>query len=170
MVYFYAALSVVMMTGIMAVIEMGLTLTSQSLILKPPSLGLKTSIMDTLKGHDKIVLSLLYEPNLVQGLDPLGSPVKSPLKSSELCAQIISSLKSVDKLAAIDVSNTSPSGVWSNSCALELENPELKKRYRFLIQPNALIDEKFPYNLFSCVLDDRASPSSTRKCNFESNS
>ena len=49
MVYFYAALSVVMMTGIMAVIEMGLTMTSQSLILKPPSLGSKTSIMDTLK-------------------------------------------------------------------------------------------------------------------------
>ena len=35
MVYLYAALGAVMMTGIMAVLEMGLSLTGQSLLLKP---------------------------------------------------------------------------------------------------------------------------------------
>ena len=35
MVYLYAAMGVVMMTGIMAVLEMGLSLTGQSLLLKP---------------------------------------------------------------------------------------------------------------------------------------
>ena len=35
MVYLYAAMGVVMMTGIMAVFEMGLSLTGQSILLKP---------------------------------------------------------------------------------------------------------------------------------------
>ena len=61
MVYLYAALGVVMMTGIMAVVEMGLSLTGQSTFFKSLSLlssSQKESINE-LKRLDQNVLLLL---------------------------------------------------------------------------------------------------------------
>ena len=92
MVYLYAALGVVIMTGIMAMVEMGLSLKGQSFILKPLLTSSQKESINELKQLDQNVLLLLYEKHEVHGLDPLGSPKGSPLKGSFLCAQVNASL------------------------------------------------------------------------------
>ena len=180
MVYLYAALGVVMMTGIMAMVEMGLSLTGQSFILKPLlTSGHKESINE-LKQFDRNLLVLLSKKHEEQGLDPLGSPKGSPLNSSSLCAQVICRINRqefclgeegaegmsppppVVSLKGLGQSGTSPSGEWSTSCALEMGG-----KYRFLIRPDSRIDKDLPYNLYSCLLDYQKSVSSINKCNIE---
>ena len=183
MVYLYAALGVVMMTGIMAVVEMGLSLTGQPFILKPLlSSGQKESINE-LQGFDKSLLDLLYKVNEVEYLDPLGSLKNSePLKKSSLCGEVLCRVDRnkfcmgedppvggtppppVDVLSGIYESENSPSGeFWSDSCALQLG-----EKYRFLIRPDSGIDKNFPYFLYSCSLSDRGFSADLSKCSIES--
>ena len=181
MVYLYAALGVVMMTGIMAVFEMGLSLTGQSFILKPLlGSGQKESINE-LKQLDQNVLLLLSKKHEVQGLDPLGSPKGSPLKGSSLCSQVMCRINRqefclgevsdagrplpspVDSLKGLGQSDNSPSGEWSNSCALEMGS-----KHRFLIRPDSQIDKDLPYYLYSCSLNDQGLGSDLSQCSVES--
>ena len=79
MVYLYAALGVAMMTGIMAITEMGMSLTG-SRSYQSHKFG-KDVAMNTLKGFDEAMLGILYERHKEQGvngemLDPLGSPIE----------------------------------------------------------------------------------------------
>ena len=181
MVYLYAALGVVMMTGIMAVVEMGLSLTGQSFILKPfLNSGQKESINE-LKHLDQNMLLLLSKKHEVQGLDPLGAPKGSPLKSSSLCVQVMCRINRqafclgevsdpgrplpppVESLKGLGQSDNSPSGQWSNSCALEMGD-----KHRFLIRSDSQIDDDLPYYLYSCSLNDQGLKSDLGKCSIES--
>ena len=181
MVYLYAALGVVMMTGIMAVFEMGLSLTGQPFILKPLlSPGQKESINE-LKQLDREVLLLLFKEHEVEGLDPLGSPKGSPLKGSSLCTQVMCRINRqsfclgeasdtdrllpppVEVLKGLSQSDHSPSGEWSDSCALEMGG-----QHRFLIRSDSHIDEDLPYYLYSCSYNDQGIESDLGKCSIES--
>ena len=180
MVYLYAALGVVMMTGIMAVVEMGLSLTGQSLILKPLLASGQKESIDELKQLDRNVLLILYKKHEVQGLDPLGSPIGSPLNGSPLCAQVMCRINRqafclgeesdagqslpppVDSLQGLSQSSNAPLGEWSNSCALAMG-----QKYRFLIRSNSGIDKDLPYHLYSCLLNYQQPGSDLNKCNVE---
>ena len=175
MVYLYAALGVVMMTGIMAVVEMGLSLTSQSLLLKPDDPHRQNLVT---KNRDYEMLKLLHNK------DDLNAIGRS-LDRAELCDQLLcrsspagaarcrlatasetantladdagTRLSELAALTRVGVSPPVTDGLFSNSCALQVG------MHRLLIQPDPTPeDSRFPYRLFSCVLDE----SST--CNFES--
>ena len=180
MVYFYAALGVVMMTGIMTVVQMGLSLTGQSFILKPLLASGQKELINELKQLDQNVLLLLSKKHEVQGLDPLGSPKGSPLKASSLCAQVMCRINRqafclgeasdaaqplpppIHSLKGLVQAEKSPSGEWSNSCALEMGD-----KHRFLIRSDSQIDEDLPYYLYSCSLNDQLLGSDLRKCSIE---
>ena len=182
MVYLYAALGVVMMTGIMAVVEMGLSLTGQSFVLKPLLGSAQKESINELKQLDQNMLLLLSKKHEVQGLDPLGSPKDiPPLKGSSLCSQVICRINRqgfclgevsdadrspplpVESLKGLGQSDNSPSGQWSNACALEMG-----VKYRFLIRSDLLINKDLPYSLYSCSLNDQLLGSDFSKCGFES--
>ena len=181
MVYLYAALGVVMMTGIMAVVEMGLSLTSQKKKKKKLLSDDQKNSINELKGFDNDLMDLLYKKNVVEGLDPLGSFKEAPLVKSSLCEEVLCRINrnqfclgenppvgalpppSVDGLNGIGESEASPSGEWwSNSCALELGG-----KYRFLIRPDSKIDKNFPYQLYSCSLQYDGLSSDLSKCDVE---
>ena len=177
MVYLYAALGVVMMTGIMAVVEMGLSLTGQSFVLKPLLGSAQKESINELKQLDQNLLLLLSKKHQVQGLDPLGSLKGSPLKGASLCSQVICRInrqalclgevsnvgRPVESLKGLAQSDNSPSGQWTNSCALEMG-----VKHRFLIRSDSQIDENLPYYLYSCSLHDQGLESDLGKCSIES--
>ena len=185
MVYLYAALGVVMMTGIMAVFEMGLSISGQSLILKPLLNSAQKDSINELKGLDQDLLHLLYKKHEVDEmldplLDPLGSQRNSPLRSSSLCGEILCRINRekfclgeksdgnelpppVSSLEGLGQSSATPSGEWSDACALDL----VEKKYRFLIRPDSQINEQFPYYMYSCILSRETSKFDPSKCDFE---
>ena len=63
MIYLYAALGVVMMTGIMAVVEMGLSLTGQSILLKPDDLYQQNFVTEAVGKREQQMLNLLHNQN-----------------------------------------------------------------------------------------------------------
>ena len=82
MVYLYAALGVMMMSGIMAVLEMGLSLTGQSLLLKPADPYQQNLTANAVGARDQQMLNLLHN----QGdLDAIGRS----LQGSALCQQLL---------------------------------------------------------------------------------
>ena len=178
MVYLYAALGVVMMTGIMAVIEMGLSLTGQSFLLKPDDPYRQNLISDAVGIRDQQILNLLRDQD---DLDAIGRT----LDRARLCDQLLcrsspagaAHCRSADNLDPANVlandagerftelSQFTRSGVspppadsfLANACALQAG------MHRLLIQPDPTPEvPQIPYRLFSCVLDG----SST--CIFES--
>ena len=60
MIYLYAALGVVMVTGIMAVVEMGLSLTGQSLLLRPDDPYQQNLVTQAVGKRDQQMLNLLH--------------------------------------------------------------------------------------------------------------
>ena len=180
MIYLYAALGMMMMTGIMAVVEMGLSLTGQSILLKPDDLYQQNFVTKAVGKRDQQMLNLLHNQD---DLDAIGRS----LKGSELCRQLLSRsssagaaccsaasgsvsgnvlavdaeerLPDLAELTLVGVSQPAEDGFLSNACALQVG------MHRLLIQPDpAPVDPKIPYRLFSCYLAD----SST--CEIESNS
>ena len=180
MIYLYAALGAVMMTGIMAVVEMGLSLTGQSILLKPDDLYQQNFVTKAVGKRDQQMLNLLHNQD---DLDAIGRS----LKGSELCRQLLcrsssggaagcsaasgsvpgnalavdaeERLPELAELTLVGVSQPAEDGFLSNACALQVG------MHRLLIQPDpAPVDPKIPYRLFSCYLAD----SST--CEIESNS
>ena len=175
MVYLYAALGVVMITGILAVVEMCLSLTSQTLMLKPDDPHRQNLVT---KNRDYEMLKLLHNK------DDLNAIGRS-LDRAELCDQLLcrsspagaarcrlatasdpantladdagTRLPELAALTRVGVSPPVANSFLSNACALQVG------MHRLLIQPDPTPeDSRFPYRLFSCVLDE----SST--CNFES--
>ena len=178
MVYLYAALGVVMMTGIMAVVEMALSLTGQSFLLKPDNLYRRDLLSNAVGKRDQQVLNLLSNQD---DIDAIGRTLERP----ELCDQFLcrsspagaaycrpaTNLVPANVLANdagerfTELSQLTRSGVspppadsfLANACALQVG------MHRLLIQPDPTPEnQQIPYRLFSCVLDG----SST--CNFES--
>ena len=177
MVYLYAALGVVMMTGIMAVVEMGLSMTGQSFLFKPNDPYLQHLKSDAVGIRDQQILNLLHDQD---DLDAVGRS----LGNAELCDQLLcrsspagaaycrpatnlvpANLLASDaaerftELSQLTRSGASPppaDSVFASACALQ------DGTHRLLIQPDpAPQDPQIPYRLFSCVLDG----SST--CTFE---
>ena len=170
MVYLYAALSVVMMTGIMSVFELGISLTSQSMLLKPHDSYQQSRLVDSVGRRDQQMLSLLYSQS---DLDSMGRS----LRSNELCNQLLCRVSLVGAAGCEGLNGVAddadkrlsnlrdltqvgvfpPVAKWANACALQ------SSRHRLLIQPDPdPIDPKIPYRLFSCVL------SVASICDFES--
>ena len=166
MVYLYAALGVVMMTGIMAVVEMGLSLTGQSLLLNPDDPYRQNPLAQK---RDLQMLKLLQDKD---DLDAIGRA----LDSAELCDQLLcrsspagapscrlptasepantladdagTRLPDLAALTRVGVSPPPADSFLANACALQVG------MHRLLIQPDpAPVDSRFPYRLFSCVLD-----------------
>ena len=182
MVYLYAALGVVMMTGIMAVVEMGLSLTGQSPFFDPLPTPEQENSMNKLKELDKSLLGLLYQKYEVGHLDPLGSLKNSPpLKSSALCDQVLCRINRpgdgyclgekennlspqapLEELSELAESVYPPEKEWSNSCALEVD-----EQYRFLIRPDSQMDKEMPYYMYSCALKYEGLEPDSVKCDFE---
>ena len=170
MVYLYAALGVVMMTGIMAVIEMGLSLSGQSLLLKPNDPYRQNLLSNAVGTRDQQMLNLLHDPN---DLDSMGRS----LQGSSLCDQVLcrsspagaahcraateevpanvlanDAGERLSELAALTRAGVSPpdvDGFLSNACALQVGT------HRLLIQPDPVqVEPQIPYRLFSCVLNE----------------
>jgi len=171
-VYLYAALGVVMMTGIMAVIEMGLSLTGQSLVLKPDDPYQQNLVLNLVGKRDQQMLNMLHKPS---DLDAIGRS----LEGAALCDQLLcrsspsasagcrqATLLVPANVLALDARNRLPqlasltragvSSTLSKACALQVGV------HRLLIQPDPNpVDRKFPYRLFSCVT------TKTDKCDVE---
>ena len=177
MVYLYAAVGVVMMTGIMAVVEMALSLKGQSFLLKYEDLYRQNLLSDDVGIRDQQILNLLHDKD---DLDAVGRL----LDGAKLCEQLLcrsspagaancrpaSNLVPANVLADdagerfTELSQLTRSGVLSppadsflsNACALQ------SGMHRLLIQPDPTPeDPQIPYRLFSCVLDGSSI------CNFE---
>ena len=179
MVYLYAALGMVMMTGIMAVVEMGLSLTGQSLLLKPDDPYRQNLLTKAVGKRDQQMLNMLHDTD---DLDFIGRS----LDGSELCDQLLCRSSPGSAAICSPATDTEPantladdadqrlselaeltrSGVYppvsdgflSNACALQVG------MHRLLIQPDSTPENsRIPYRLFSCVLDGSGT------CSFESN-
>ena len=169
MVYLYAALGAVMMTGIMAVLEMGLSLTGQSLLLKPEDPYYQGRMVNSVGRRDQQMLNLLHSQadlevvgRRLQGIDLCDQLLcRASLVGAAGCAganeiaedagERLSSLSDLTRSGVIQ-----PGGNWSNTCALQSGS------HRLLIQPDpASVDTAIPYRLFSCVL------SGASICDFE---
>ena len=177
MVYLYAALGVVMMTGVMAVIEMGLSLSGQSLLLKPNDPYQQNLFSNLVGKRDQQMLNLLHNPN---DLDSMGRS----LQGSSLCDQVLcrsspagaahcrsatekvpanvlandagQRLSELAELTRAGVSPPDADGLFSDACALQVG------MHRLLIQPDpAQVEPQIPYRLFSCVLNEAST------CNVE---
>ena len=123
MVYLYAALGMVMMSGIMAIFEMGLSLTGQSMIPTPPDEYLSDVSM---KAIDIQILDTLTDkgfPDLVL--------------SQGLCG----ALEEVDPAGW----NLISEGRWANSCQSS------RGLHRVIVRED-LESRQMPYQLFSCAL------------------
>ena len=162
-------MGVVMMTGIMAVLEMGLSLTGQSLLLKPIDSYQQNRVLNAVGKRDQQMLSLIHDQ---VDLDAIGRS----LQSTALCDQIScrSSLLGVANCTSVnslvedaetrfpnlqDLTQAGvipPSGDWANACVLQSSS------HRLIIQLDpAPVDSQLPYRLFSCVLGE------SRVCDFE---
>ena len=132
MVYLYAALGVMMLSGIMAIFEMGLSLTGQSMIPTPPDEYFSGD--SSMKDFDIKILGSLADsgfPDLVM--------------SRGLC----NALEEVDDKGWALVSE----GRWASGCQLT------RGAHRVIVSEN-LDNQEMPYALFSCALrggDERCS-------------
>ena len=148
MVYLYAGLGVLMLSGIMAIFEMGLSLTGLSMMPTPADIYLQDS---DLKMSDKRLMELLRDPKAVsQGL-----------ASQALCTALVQgyseqypgqSTWQADHRMPID------QGRWVRSCQLN------RGYHRIVIMPPDSGHDHIPYKLFSCVL-----AAGYDQCSFERN-
>ena len=152
MVYFYALMGVVMMTGIMAIFEMGLALTGRSLLPSPPDLY---SESEDVKQEDLRMLKLMV------GADALEPPLTGI--GTSLCEQILAAYSD----AYVPSGDANPwlmdrrmpvlTGPWAGSCLMN------RRSHHLVVRPNP-ITAGSPYELYSCILqggDDH--------CSFEKN-
>ena len=148
MIYLYAGLGLLMLSGIMAVFEMGLSLTGQSMTPTPPDPYLKNP---DIKLADKKILELLKDRNAVsQGLT-----------SQALCSALIQSYSVQNpEQSPWRSDNRMPidEGEWIRSCQLN------RGFHRIVIMPPDPGHSYLPYQMFSCILD-----AGYDQCSFERN-
>ena len=163
-----------MMTGIIAIFEMGLALTEKTYLLKPDDRYQENFLTNNVGERDKEMLSMLH--NQVD-LDVIGRSLRGAALCDELLCRIsISGMRYCPpgKSMASDADSRMPNlkniipgkapdtaGPFSDACALE--SSHASSRHRLLIWPDPNpVDSTVPYQLFSCVLD-----SGSVACNFE---
>ena len=144
MVYLYAGLGVVMLSGIMAIFEMGLSLMGQSMLPTPPDAYRESSEM---KLVEKRMIGLLKDRNAVaQGL-----------ANQALCDALLQSYAAQyrgESAGEPDGRMPIDQGRWIRSCQLN------RGSHRVLIMPPDPGQDQKSYKLFSCALiggDDRCS-------------
>lgn len=148
MVYLYAGLGVLMISGIMAIFEMGLSLTGQSMIPTPADVYLQSADM---KLVDQRLLSLLKNQ----------SAVSAGLADNSLCTALLLSYSSMypgQSAGLPDHRMPIATGHWIHSCQLN------RGSHRILIMPSSLGSSQpnMPYQLFSCALTG-----GNDQCSFE---
>ena len=142
MVYLYAGLGVAMLAGIMAIFEMGLALTGQSLLPSPTDPYLDSPS------------AMSADSDLLKGL----KGVPPGFKNADICQEVIKEVRKgnpsfsmVESLVKTDVDKACAIGDGSHRVVLM---PALPKE-----EPN----EDPPYRLYSCVLGVE------EICSFEQN-
>lgn len=146
MVYFYAGLGVAMLAGIMAVFEMGLSLTGRSLLPSPTDSYL---LSGEIKAMDQKLLAVLADPEALP----------SNLRGLEICAglELADAFKDDWSFSSVQDASTTrfPGGCVMNA-----------GRHRVLVQPDPFYPNPSnadrPYQLYSCVLQG-----SDQLCLFE---
>ena len=146
MVYFYAGLGVAMLAGIMAIFEMGLSLTGRSLLPSPTDPYL---LSGEIKAMDQKLLAVLADPEALP----------SNLRGLEICAglELADALKDDWPFSSAQETSTTrfPGGCVMNA-----------GRHRVLVQPDPSYPNPSnpdqPYQLYSCVLQG-----SDQLCLFE---
>ena len=161
-------MGVVMMTGIMAIFEMGLSLKGKSLLLKPNDTyqqNLKTNAVGL---RDKQMLNILHTQS---DLNAIGKSLQRSALCDELLCRADATPCPIGKFAASDAGSRLPhlsnmlqgktpdaKGPFSNACALA------DGSHRLLIRLDpAPVNTAIPYQLFSCVLSG-----GSEACDFES--
>ena len=146
MVYLYAGLGVAMLAGIMAVFEMGLSLTGRSLLPNPED---PYGIVGDFKAKDRQLMVLLADREVVA----------AGLLGRSLCARLINAYEGAygggHWLQDADMSMNS--GRWEGSCVMN----DASHSHRVVVMPD-LADELHPYQLYSCVLQG-----GNDRCSFE---
>tara|TARA_B100000674_G_scaffold94506_1_gene67059 strand:- start:2804 stop:3229 length:426 start_codon:yes stop_codon:yes gene_type:complete len=129
MVYLYAGLGVVMLSGIMAIFEMGLALTGQTLLPVPPD--------DYLSNQSMKDADVKFLKAMADEITPLVDDKAFPeLVSAEgLCA----ALNAIDGPGWLSITD----GRWKNGCQRSTLAGNLSHR---------VIISEDPYRLFSCAL------------------
>ena len=140
-VYLYAALGVVMMTGIMAIFEMGLSLTGQSLLPTPFDV-----YFDSPKDRGKCLDGKCLDERL---LKILANPddVERGLSGQDLCDAINQAAPVQYSFGPI-VNGKSP---WDQGCQFETSYVLGKQTvsHKILVKPPDA--SLLPYELFSCT-------------------
>ena len=126
MLYLYAILGIVMMSGIMSIFEMGLSLTGRSMMPTPPDAYLSDTSM---KDMDVMLLKNMADESFLDSVLNEG-----------LCGAL-------DNLDVGDWSLISE-GRWANSCQLN------RGSHRVLVREEPG-NEQRPYQLFSCALSEK---------------
>ena len=144
MVYLYAGLGIVMLSGIMAIFEMGLAVTGQSLIPSPVDAYLTNP---NVKSMDRALLGLLGNPAPV---------VPGDLDGTDLCNAIRSVYQAnypfpAQQFSLVEDSRSLVGTAWQDSCVMDDGN------HRVLIKRDGS-----SYKFYSCVIDDRED-----RCSFE---
>ena len=136
MVYLYAGLGVVMLSGIMAIFEMGLSLMGQSMLPSPPDAYRESSEM---KLVEKRMIGLLKDRNAVaQGL-----------ANQALCDALLQSYAAQypgESAGQPDGRMPIDQGRWIRSCQLN------RGSHRVLITPPDPGQDQMAYQIFSCAL------------------
>ena len=156
MVFFFFFLGVVMMSGIMAIFEMGLFLTGGSMLPTPADAYLASSSM---KERDKTRLSFLLDQEelCVENCNIDEVPVLK--KFSDLVGDadvgLCGALNRIDDIDEDDIDEGDvpkwaliSEGRWSNSCQLSLGS------HRAVVKKNSDV-RLVPYQLFSCNLEGK---------------
>ena len=149
MVYLYAGMGVVMLTGIMAIFEMGLSLTGQSFLSMPADLYLADSSM---KNMDKTLLKYLFDQENLRVVVEVGGVAQEVEKAFSAVASdqgLCAALNQIDDEEWTLIRE----GPWINSCQLT------RFPHRAVVKASS-DDGEMPYQLFSCALsggNDRCS-------------
>ena len=126
MLYLYAILGIVMMSGIMSIFEMGLSLTGRSMMPTPPDAYLSDTSM---KDMDIKLLKNMADKSFLDSVLNEG-----------LCGAL-------DKIDVGDWSLISE-GHWANSC-------QLNRGSRRVLVREEPGNKQMPYQLFSCALGEK---------------
>ena len=141
MVYLYAGMGVVMLSGIMAIFEMGLALTGQTLLPVPPDDYLSNQAM---KDSDVTLLKALADE-----ITPLVDDKTFPELVSDGNVGLCGALNAIDGPGWLSIAD----GRWKNGCQRSKLIGNLY--HRVIVSEN-------PHKLFSCALDSGSS-----QCAFE---
>ena len=146
MVYLYAGMGVVMLTGIMAIFEMGLSLTGQSLLPMPTDLYVGS---DEQRGDSYMMDSFDATKN--------SNPVVSGLKGMDICDALKVNAYVKDRVGTPS-GTFLPQGLdsaWDDGCVIEFGS------HQILVVPNPSQSSSGlrPYLIVSCTIYDNTSTS-----------